>query len=224
MARIPQSGQQKNHHGTNGAKPRRKTAGAAVEKFQSLIDEAPNSPRDKMAPGDGDGGSDSDSEQPRQRSGQLAAESHAEPLAPAVHLPSPDQILASLSSTSVSAAAETPPLPNDMNSVVQQVAEEVQVHDVNGSREVRISLKNSVLAETEVRIVQEGGQLKVEFLSDRPESLQRIQSHTSSLQAVLNERFPDRNFVVTAETNTQSDQQQDRRSNGHVFDLLPNED
>ena len=112
----------------------------------------------------------------------------------------------------------------ELNAVVQQVADQVQVADVNGSREVRITLKESILPDTEIRLVQESGRLQVRFVSNTPESLDRIASHQRVLQAALNQKLPGRDVVVSVQTNVDSSSDNpDGRSRGQ-YEPLPDED
>ena len=89
-------------------------------------------------------------------------------------------------------------VPADMNAIVHQVAEDVMVSEID-SREVRISIKDSILPETEVRLVQDGGRMQVRFVTTSSDSLEKITQHQNSLQTALNERIPGRGFVVSVE-------------------------
>ena len=119
-------------------------------------------------------------------------------------LPSPEAILNSLNSPeTVSATAEGREIRDDLNQVVHQVADEVLVTDLSGQREVRITLKDSIIADTEVRLSVDQGRLQVRLVTDNLESHRRITAFQTSLQTILNERLSGQDVQVTLESDGQ---------------------
>ena len=84
----------------------------------------------------------------------------------------------------------------------EQVADRilVSIPDTGAPGEVRISLKQSVLDGSEVRIFHEGGELKVVFVAVTESAQRFLADNQTQLQQVLGERLPDRRVQVGVET------------------------
>ncbi len=120
---------------------------------------------------------------------------------------------AQVQSTSQSSA------PADINNVVTEVADQILVSEVDGAREIRITLKDSVLPGTELRLVQEQGRMQVQFITKVADSNELLTAHQASLQTALNEKLPGRDFVVSVQSGSEAsndpNQQQEGRSRGN---------
>ncbi len=83
----------------------------------------------------------------------------------------------------------------EVASFISSVADRILVatKNVEGSAEVRISLKNDILPETEVRIVRDSEKLSVEFITFSQKSEELLMSHKGLLENHLREnlKFPD---------------------------------
>ncbi len=105
----------------------------------------------------------------------------------------------------------------NLDGVVQQVADQILVAEASNGREVRIFLKDSVLPGTEVRITQNAGKMQVQFLTTSAQSQDVLLQNHASLQQSLNEKISKHDFAVTVEMDTQGqEQQQDGRSRGLI--------
>lgn len=216
MTRIPSTSRRTDVDG-KPAKKLRTPDSAAVSDFKSALnqEESTNTQQGRAArKSAGQNGQ----QQPEKEIDQDSTD--AVPVAAASFLPSPGQVLSNLSVHSVTGTPEHTPtdLPEELNAVIHQVAEEIRVGEVDGSRDLRITLKESVLPDTELRIVQEDGRLKVEFWSSHSEAIDRISKHFARLETVLNERFPGREFSVTVKTSADNEQpDQGQRSRGQLY-------
>ena len=104
-------------------------------------------------------------------------------------------------------------VPPEVDAIVHQVADEIQVS--GSDREVRITLKDSVLAGTEVRVFKSNGQTQVQFVTTAAESLEKISLHQNALQTKLNDSIPGEQFVVSVREKDQSlGQEQNDESHG----------
>lgn len=114
----------------------------------------------------------------------------------------------------------------DLNSVAQRVAEEITVTDLSGTREVSIKLKDSLLPDTEIRLVQEEGRMRVRFVTSSSQSRELLSQHQQALQTTLNQKLPGRDFVVSIAGGSQLHQEQrDGQSRGrHEQPQEPNAD
>ena len=151
------------------------------------------------------------SESDSQHEGEKSPEQHQQ--LQESQIPLADQVLRSFlrgtSSTALTQpAAES--VPPELDVVVHQVAEEIQV--ASSDREVRITLKNSVLPGTEVRIFKSDGQTQVRFVTSAVDSFKKISLHQNALQSNLNNRIPSERFVVSVDAALRS------------FDQNPNSD
>lgn len=131
-------------------------------------------------------------------------------------LPSAEAILRGMSgSPKIPAVESVPQASPELNAIVQQVADQLQVSAVDGSREVRITLNDSVLPGTEVRLVHEAGKLQVRFVTSSAESLDKLAAHQAVLENTLNHKLTSRDVVVSVQREPQSfDGQHDGRSRG----------
>jgi type III secretion system needle length determinant len=126
-----------------------------------------------------------------------------------------DAILDSLSKTQSVAPAEAP-LPTDggsLENVVQQICDKILVSDpASGGREVRITLKDSILPGTEIRLLQDAGRLQVQFVTDNVDSQNRLAQHQAALQSLLSERLEGRDVVVEVAMESGAENMGDGRS------------
>ena len=126
-----------------------------------------------------------------------------------------DAILDGLSKASGQATVEAVPVADagGLDQVVQQICDKILVSDPgSGSREVRILLKDSAMPGTEIRLLQEGGKLQVQFITDNADSHTKLAQHQAALQTLLNERLTDRDVVVEVAMDSQSQDMGDGRS------------
>jgi type III secretion system needle length determinant len=107
-----------------------------------------------------------------------------------------EAILQSLQTRSCSdspAMADGVPSSPSISKVAQEIADRILVSDISrgGGEEVRISLKDSVMPGTEIRIVKEGESIRVEILTTSNESHRLLSDHRGALQEALKERVSD---------------------------------
>ena len=148
--------------------------------------------------------------------------------------PSPgDAILQSLGKSEVAAthaAAQTEGVnsPHNLEGIVQQVADRMLVSEgAAGSREVRISLKDSVLPGTEIRISQQGGKLQIQFVTDSAKSQELLAQNQGALQDRLNEKLSRNDVAVSIakEAEGHGDQQDGRsRQQRDIIDEAERDD
>ena len=151
-----------------------------------------------------------------------------------------DSILQTLGATSsgaeTTAANQTSPgvsevrvtAPSDtIAEVSQTIADRILVSDPahGGDAEVRITMKDSVLPGTEVRITEKNGELQIQFHTDSPESRDMLSKHQMQMTERLNERL-ERNVAVDIEFDSkgQGDQQGRSRQQRDLIDELNNRD
>lgn len=81
----------------------------------------------------------------------------------------------------------------NISKVAREIADRILVSDVSrgGGEEVRISLKDSVMPGTEIRILKEGESIRVEILTTSNDSHRLLSEHRGSLQDALKERVGD---------------------------------
>lgn len=117
--------------------------------------------------------------------------------------------------TPVQASAGGPPETSQtMEKIAQQVASQVLVSDpASGGREVRITLKDSILPGTEVRIAENAGKLEVQFLTNSRDSQTTLAENQMALQQRLTDKLGQRDVAVSVEFDSQRQgEQQDGRS------------
>lgn len=112
-----------------------------------------------------------------------------------------------------------------LGQIVGEIADQLQVADVDGSREVRITLKNSILPGTEVRFSQQAGKMQVQFVTNSSQSQEFLAQHAGALQDGLNQKLPKHDFVVSVEHDAAGfDSQHDGQSKGRQDDQQADED
>jgi type III secretion system needle length determinant len=81
--------------------------------------------------------------------------------------------------------------PPEVSEIARNVAERILVAEpsLTGKQEVRITLKESVLPETEIRISKEAGKLSIDFFTTSDHSYRIISQEKAGLQQVLAERL-----------------------------------
>ena len=102
----------------------------------------------------------------------------------------------------------------EIDAAVQKLADQIQVSAkdaVNGA-EVRISLKNSVIPGTEIRIQRMGGELTVTMNTTSAEAGNFLAQHEASLQKMLAERFSNDKVQVNINMSGGDNQDTDGRS------------
>ena len=103
--------------------------------------------------------------------------------------------------------------------IVQKLCERILVskRDLHGNQEVRITLKESAIPETEVRIRLEGHTLKVEFVTESRVSGELLENNLDTLKERLGQRVTE-NVVVTVKGHDEfNGQGQDGRSRQRRF-------
>lgn len=127
-----------------------------------------------------------------------------------------DAILQSFAKADVAPIADVAPAEpsQSFETVAQQIADRILVADpASGNREVRITLKDSILPGTEIRIEQQSGKLQIQFFTDSPRSHELLAQHQASLQERLAEKLARHDVVVNVEFDARGqDQPQDGRS------------
>ena len=102
----------------------------------------------------------------------------------------------------------------EIDAALQKLADQIQVSAkdaVNGA-EVRISLKDSVLPGTEIRIQRQGGELTVTMNTSSAEAGNFLAQHEASLQKMLAERFSNDKVQVNINMSGGDNQDSDGRS------------
>lgn len=102
----------------------------------------------------------------------------------------------------------------EIDAAVQKLADQIQVSAkdaVNGA-EVRISLKDSVIPGTEIRIQRMGGELTVTMNTTSAEAGNFLAQHEASLQKMLAERFSNDKVQVNINMSGGDNQDTDGRS------------
>ena len=102
----------------------------------------------------------------------------------------------------------------EIDAALQKLADQIQVSAkdaVNGA-EVRITLKDSVLPGTEIRIQRQGGELTVVMNTSSAEAGNFLAQHEASLQKMLAERFSNDKVQVTINMSGGDNQDSDGRS------------
>jgi type III secretion system needle length determinant len=93
--------------------------------------------------------------------------------------------------------------PQTLDRIAQQVASQILVSDASsGTQEVRITLNESILPGTEVRIAETAGRLEVQFLTSSSDSQNTLSQNQAALQDRLTERLGQRDVVVSVKSNT----------------------
>lgn len=102
----------------------------------------------------------------------------------------------------------------EIDAALQKLADQIQVSAkdaVNGA-EVRISLKDSVLPGTEIRIQRQGGELTVTMNTSSAEAGNFLAQHEANLQKMLAERFSNDKVQVNINMSGGDNQDTDGRS------------
>lgn len=102
----------------------------------------------------------------------------------------------------------------EIDAALTKLADQIQVSakdTVNGS-EVRISLKDSVLPGTEIRIQRQGGELTVTMNTSSAEAGNFLAQHEANLQKMLAERFSNDKVQVNINMSGGDNQDTDGRS------------
>lgn len=102
----------------------------------------------------------------------------------------------------------------EIDAALQKLADQIQVSAkdaVNGA-EVRITLKDSVLPGTEIRIQRQGGELTVVMNTSSAEAGNFLAQHEASLQKMLAERFSNDKVQVNINMSGGDNQDSDGRS------------
>jgi type III secretion system needle length determinant len=97
-----------------------------------------------------------------------------------------------------------------------KIADRILVSDtaLTGKQEVRISLKDSTLAQTEIQITKEDGKIVVNLVTSSNDSLAFLTENRDSLQEHLSNRLTDPVVVTVKYTDSGAEDQQ-RRSRQH---------
>lgn len=118
--------------------------------------------------------------------------------------PSPgDAILQSMtrSATPITGSSEAKPSgPATLDSVVQEVANQLLVSATGTGREVRITIKNSILPGTQVSVSQQGGKMQIQFVCNSKESIDLLAQHQQVLQDRLSSKLTKHDVVVSIST------------------------
>ncbi len=102
----------------------------------------------------------------------------------------------------------------EVDAALQKLADQIQVSSkdaINGA-EVRITLKDSVLPGTEIRIQRQGGELTVVMNTSSAEAGNFLAQHEASLQKMLAERFSNDKVQVNINMSGGDNQDSDGRS------------
>ncbi|MFH0787910.1 MAG: type III secretion HpaP family protein [Pseudomonadota bacterium] len=108
-----------------------------------------------------------------------------------------------------------------VSETARAVAERILVAEPSlvGKQEVRITLKDSVLPQTEIRISKEGDKLTIDIVTTSDHSYRIISQEKNGLQQVLAERLDPRITVEVAVSDTGREQNQGRsRQQRNVFE------
>ncbi len=114
----------------------------------------------------------------------------------------------------------------EVDAALQKLATQIQVSakDALNGAEVRITLKDSVLPGTEIRIQRHGGELTVTLNTTSAEAGNFLASHEANLQRILAERFSNDKVQVNVNMTGSDNQDQDGRSrNQYTADDNENE-
>ena len=116
-----------------------------------------------------------------------------------------------LETPTVAKSAQAAPVGHDVNQIAQQVAARILVSPPGAANpEVRIQLKESVLQGSDVRILREGGALKVVFVASSQEAANFIAANRDSMATALSDRLPGERVDISVET-----QQSERERSEH---------
>lgn len=102
----------------------------------------------------------------------------------------------------------------EVDAALQKLADQIQVSSkdaINGA-EIRITLKDSVLPGTEIRIQRQGGELTVVMNTSSAEAGNFLAQHEASLQKMLAERFSNDKVQVNINMSGGDNQDSDGRS------------
>ena len=102
----------------------------------------------------------------------------------------------------------------EIDAALQKLADQIQVSakDAINGAEVRITLKDSVLPGTEIRIQRQGGELTVVMNTSSAEAGNFLAQHEASLQKMLAERFSNDRVQVNINMSGSDNQDSDGRS------------
>ncbi len=101
--------------------------------------------------------------------------------------------------------------------VFREVADRILVSDaaLSGEQEVRVTIKDSILPGTELRVGQEGGQLVVRLITESDQSFRLLTQHQDTLQTYLRDRLD--NSGITVDLSMESDTQGRSRNRQEFF-------
>jgi type III secretion system needle length determinant len=100
-----------------------------------------------------------------------------------------------------------------MENIVQQVADRILVSPPGaGGQEVRITIKDSILPGTEVRITQNGGQLQISLVTNDARSHELLAQHQAALQERLTEKLGKHEVAVKVEMDSGGQPDRDGQS------------
>ena len=102
----------------------------------------------------------------------------------------------------------------EIDAALQKLADQIQVSAKNAANgaEVRITLKDSILPGTEIRIQRQGGELTVVMNTSSAEAGNFLAQHEASLQKMLSERFSNDKVQVNINMSGGDNQDTDGRS------------
>lgn len=102
----------------------------------------------------------------------------------------------------------------EIDAALQKLADQIQVSAKNAANgaEVRITLKDSILPGTEIRIQRQGGELTVVMNTSSAEAGNFLAQHEASLQKMLSERFSNDRVQVNINMSGGDNQDTDGRS------------
>ncbi|MEM7475296.1 MAG: type III secretion HpaP family protein [Planctomycetota bacterium] len=131
-----------------------------------------------------------------------------------------DAILRSIQTSNAEASSTQSVGKSDsLDGLVHEIAEKLMVSSSSqGDREVRIQLKQNVLAGTEVRIAKRAGALQIQFHVQSTEAQNFLHQQVDQIQRKLSERLSSQEVLVSVESDSsQQESSQDGRSRGNPF-------
>ncbi len=110
-----------------------------------------------------------------------------------------------------------------LNEIVHQIANRVLVSEksIHGNQEIRISIKDSILPQTEVRIQKENGLIKINFVTGSPESHNLLFIEKTNLESHLNHTLKQQVVVeVSRDTGNQNFGEGRSRQRRNLYDEM----
>ena len=167
-----------------------------------------------------DSGDSSDSGGADQQAPQALPEATPLSAPPAVSAVTGDAILQGLQSGD----AVAPPADTGRLEVFREVADRILVSDAafSGEQEIRVSIKESILPGTEVRVAQEDGRLVVRLVTESDQSFRTLTQQQDALQNYLRDRLDNR--PISVELSMENDTQGRSRNRQELFTASEEDD